>query len=324
VLLAGSVVRRATLHNQDEIERLGIRIGDTVSLRKAGDVIPEIFEVVAELRPKNSVPFVMPHSCPECGTKLSFEVVGKEKSAALYCKNPDCPAKHIESLIHFVSKKGFNIEGLGEKIVELFHDIGLITDKASIFDLRKEDIEGLEGFGEKSAENIIQSIQLARKVSFSSFIYSLGIRHVGEQTAKDIVKNFSDIHELMSADIQILESVDGVGIKVASSVYEFFRNRVNMGEVERLMERVTIEYSIKKSSTTLVGKTFVITGTLPNMSRDEAKVLIESHGGKVSSSVSKKTSYLLAGGSAGSKLTDAELLGVEIIDERQFQTMLGL
>lgn len=324
VLLAGSVVRRATLHNQDEIERLGVRVGDTVSLRKAGDVIPEIFDVVTELRPKGSVPFVMPENCPECSTQLSFELVGKEKSAALYCKNPDCPAKHIESLIHFVSKKGCNIEGFGEKIVQLFHDIGLITDKASIFDLRKEDIEGLEGFGEKSAENIIQSIQSARKVPFSSFIYSLGIRHVGEQTAKDITKRFSHIDELCTADMETLESIDGVGTKVASSVFDFFRSKVQMTEVARLLERVSIEYPTQNTSTILVGKIFVITGTLPSMSRDEAKALIESHGGKVSSSVSKKTNYVLAGESAGSKLTDAENLGVEVIDQKAFQTMLGL
>lgn len=324
VLLAGSIVRRATLHNQDEIKRLGIHVGDTVSLRKAGDVIPEICEVMLDLRPEHSVPFTMPSRCPECDTKLSFEVLGKEKSAALYCTNAECPAKHIESLIHFVSKKGCNIEGLGEKIVELFHDIGLITDKASIFDLQKEDVEGLEGFGQKSAENLIQSIESAKDISFASFVYSLGIRHVGEQTAKDITKRFSSIHELMSAEIDMLVSIDGVGTKVAASVHDFFRDSVRRKEVERLIERLHIEYSVQKSGTTLAGKTFVITGTLPSMSREEAKALIESHGGKTSSSVSKNTHYLLAGESAGSKLADAQALGVPIIDEEMFRTMLSL
>lgn len=324
VLLAGSVVRRATLHNQDEIIRLGVRVGDTVSLRKAGDVIPEICDVVLELRPKKSVPFNMPNECPECESSLVYETVGKDVSAALYCPNTECPAKHIESLIHFVSKKGCNIEGLGEKIIEEFHDIGLITDRASIFDLRKEDIQSLEGFGEKSAENIIESIDRARSVSFSAFVYSLGIRHVGEQTAKDITKQFSNIEELMSATLEHLLLVDGVGEKVAASALDYFSDQVKQKELARLLKRVNIRYESKIASDTFSDYTFVITGTLPTLSRDEAKALIESHGGKVAGSVSKKTSYVLAGDSAGSKLTDANKLGVQVIDEISLRNMLGL
>jgi DNA ligase (NAD+) len=322
VLFAGSTVARATLHNEDEIKRLDVRVGDTVALRKAGDVIPEIFDVFTELRPKNAKPFTMPTQCPVCGSVLSRITVGKDTSAALYCKNTECEAQHLEGLVHFVSKKGMNIDGLGEKIIETFHDIGFVTDAASIYILTKEDIEGLEGFGEKSAENIIASIEASRKVPFHRFLYALGIRHVGEQTAKDIAKHFLTLDALRCASFEVLQNIEGVGEKVAASLVEFFATAKNSTLIDHLLTHITIEQEDRVSGGKLSGLTFVITGTLPTVSRDEAKKYIESSGGKVASSVSKKTSYLLAGENAGSKYTDAVKLGVRIISEEEFKTML--
>lgn len=322
VLVAGSVVSRATLHNGDEISRLDIRIGDTVALRKAGDVIPEIFDVFKELRPKESVPFVMPTHCPECNSLLSKESVGKETSVALYCKNKDCPAKHLEGLIHFVSKKGMNIEELGAKSIETFHDIGLITDFSSIFTLQKIDIQGLEGFGEKSADNIIASIEKARTVALHRLLFALGIRHLGEQTAKDIAKHFQTFEKIMSATYEELIAVEGVGEKVAESIVVYFNDQHTKMILGRLLTQITIVSEIKNVAGSLSGRTFVITGTLPLLSRDEAKEIIESHSGKVSSSVSAKTSYLLAGENAGNKLSDATKLGITIINEDEFRAMI--
>ncbi len=322
VLLAGSTVARATLHNEDEIRRLDVRVGDTVSLRKAGDVIPEIFDVIKELRPKNAKAYVMPAECPECGSVLVKESLGKTESAAWYCKNDECPAKHLEGLTHFVSKKGMNIDGLGEKIVETFHDIGLITDAASIYDLKKEDIAPLEGFGEKSADNIIASIESSRTVSLHRFIYSLGIRHVGEQTAKDISKHFRTFERLRQAEVGELSHVEGVGEKVAEALVSYFKNPKSHELVDKLLTYLTITHEEVAPDGKLFNKTFVITGTLPTLSRDEAKKLIEDNGGKVASSVSSRTSYLLAGENAGSKYDDAQKYRISIVSEEEFKNML--
>lgn len=323
VLLAGSIVSRATLHNQDEIGRLDVRVGDTVALRKAGDVIPEIFNVFKELRPRNTKVFTMPDSCPSCQSKLTRVMIGKDLSAALYCKNDVCPAQHLENLIHSVSKKGLNIEGLGEKIIETFHDIGLITDVVSIFHLRKEDIEGLEGFGEKSAINIITSINEARAVPLNRFLYSLGIRHVGEQTAKDIAKHFGTLEAIMKAQEEDFLAIDGVGEKVLQSLQEFFSNNVTRSMTERLSKEMNIQESGGAASGKLVGKTFAITGTLPNLSRDDVQALIEKEGGKVVSSVSKKTNYLVAGDGGGGKRADAEKNNVRLLSEKEFLNLIN-
>lgn len=322
VLLAGSVVRRATLHNEEEIARLGVRVGDTVSLRKAGDVIPEIFDVIKELRPKNAEQFVMPTTCPECGSPLVKETVGKEASAAWYCKNGACPAKHLEALIHFVSKKGMNIEGLGDKIIETFRELGLITDQASIFDLKKEDIEGLEGFGEKSADNIIASVEGSRTPALGKFLYSLGIRHVGETTAKDVAKHMGSFDAVRRATYEELLEVEGIGEKVAQSMVDYFKDATNQKLISALLKKVRVGEEKKRSGGKLVGLTFVITGSLPTLSRDAAKDLIEEHGGKVASSVSKATSYLLTGEGGGSKRTDAEKFSIKIIQEAELLSML--
>ncbi len=322
VLVAGSVVSRATLHNANEIARLDVRVGDTVALRKAGDVIPEIFDVFKELRKQDTVPFIMPSECPECGSVLVKELVGKDVSAALYCKNKSCPAKHLEGLVHFVSKKGMNIEELGERSVEFFHDIGLITDFASIFAIKKEDIEGLDGFGTKSAENIVASIEKSRTVPLHRFLFALGIRHLGEQTAKDIAKHFKNFTSIAAASYDDFIAVEGVGEKVAQSLVTYFEDDHTRGLLEKLLTKVILLDDKGKDEGVLSGKVFVITGTLPTLSRDEAKEIIEKHGGKVSSSVSSKTSYLLAGESAGSKLVEAHKLNVHIIDEKAFKLLL--
>jgi DNA ligase (NAD+) len=316
VLLAGSTVRRATLHNEDEINRLNVRVGDTVLLRKAGDVIPEIFDVVTELRPHTTKIFVMPKQCPSCQSSLSKVSIGKELSSALYCLNQSCPAKHLENLIHFVSKKGMNIEGLGEKIIETFHELGLITDEASIYHLKKEDIEGLEGFGEKSAENIIASVNVSRCTTLHRFLYALGIRHVGETTAKDLARHFGSFDAICQANQEDLSLVSGVGEKVAISLREYFSDQEKMTKVKRLLKEVILEQEkVDQTSSVLLGKQFVITGTLPTLSRDEAKALIERHGGKVTSSVSKATDFLLLGENPGSKYNDAIKLGIATVDE---------
>jgi DNA ligase (NAD+) len=322
VLLAGSVVARATLHNEEEIERLDVRIGDTVALRKAGDVIPEIFDVFADLRPKSAKKFSMPTVCPECGSVLVKETVGKDVSAAWYCKNGECPAKHLEGLIHFVSKKGMNIEGLGDRIIEEFRGLGLITNQVSIFKLRKEHIEGLEGFGEKSAENIIASIEAARNVPLGRFLYSLGIRHVGETTAKDIAKHMGTFEAIRHATYEELLAVEGVGEKVAHSLVDYFKDTANQKALDELLKEITVSEEKKIQGGKLAGLSFVITGTLPTLSRDDAKALIEEHGGKVTASVSKATSYLLAGEGGGGKRTDAEKFGVKIISEQDLTALL--
>ena len=321
VLVAGSTVARATLHNEDEINRLDIRVGDTVLLRKAGDVIPEIFDVLTALRPKNSKRFIMPEKCPECGSVLVREQVGKQDSAAWYCKNPECPAKHLEGLIHFVSKKGVNIEGMGDKIIELFHDIGLISDFASIYRLKKEDISGLEGFGEKSADNLMQSILTARKVPLARFLFALGIRHVGEQTAKDLAVEFRTFERLRTASFDTLAQVEGVGDVVATSLTNYFANKEQKKHLDSLLREISVLPEAKRREGVLLGKTFVITGTLPTLSREEAKARIEDAGGKVAGSVSKNTDFLLIGEGGGSKRADAEQLGTKIITEEEFLGM---
>jgi DNA ligase (NAD+) len=285
-------------------------------------VIPEIFDVFTDLRPKNAKAYVMPKECPSCGTALSRVDIGKEVSAALYCKNKACPAQHLEGLVHFVSKKGMNIEGLGEKIIETFHDIGLITDAASIYDLKKTDIEGLEGFGEKSAENIIDSIHGSRVVPLRRALYSLGIRHVGEQTAKDIAKHFSTLEDIRFASVEELAHVEGVGEKVADALVTYFTDSSNISFLTRLLSHLTITSEKVSTDGKLFNKVFVITGTLPTLSRDEAKDLIEQHGGKVAASVSKNTDYLLAGEGGGSKKTDAEKIGTKILGEDELKNMV--
>jgi DNA ligase (NAD+) len=301
---------------------LDIRIGDTVMLRKAGDVIPEIFDVVLSLR-KDGNKIIFPSTCPVCNSELETKMVGKEFGVHLYCMNPDCEAKHLENLIHFVSRKALNIEGLGEKIIEEFYELGLITDYASIFDLKKDDIKDLFGYGLKSAENIINSIINSSNPELNNFIFALGIPNVGEVTAKDLARHFTSLSKLMSANKEEINSISNIGETIAHSVFEYFNNEKNKIKIERLLNRIKVkDYYKENISDKFKNMTFVITGTL-SRERDYFKKLIEDNGGKVSSSVSSKTSYLLAGQEAGSKLENALKLKVEILSEEEFLNLIN-
>ncbi len=321
VLVYGSMVSRATLHNEDEIRRLDVRVGDTVILQKAGDVIPDIVKVLLELRPKSAKAFSMPKECPECGAKLEKKAVGTNgsaESAALYCANPRCPAKDRRMLYHFTSKHAYDIEHLGPKNLDLLLDAGLIAGRADIFTLERGDLLELPRMGEKSADNLLAAIEKARQVSLERFIVGLSIPEVGEETARDLAEYFGSIEKLRAATRAELEAIDGVGPRVAAAVLGYFADRHNKKVTDDLLKQVAIQNpKQKKKSTKLAGLTFVLTGTLPTLSRDEAKARILAAGGKVSGSVSKKTSYVVAGENAGSKYDDAQKLGVPVIDEKK-------
>lgn len=317
VLIAGSKVSRATLHNQDEIDRLDVRVGDTVIIQKAGDIIPEVLEVVMSLRPEKTKKYSLPSVCPACQSQLAK----RDDSVALYCLNAECPAKHLEQLVHFVSKKAMNIDGLGEKIIYEFNELGLITDMASIYELKVENIENLFGFGKKSAENIVSSVESSKNVTLSKFIYALGIIHIGETTAKLLAKHYKSFDRFRNTNENELLEVDGVGEESVKSILSYFADNKNKTLLERLLKYIKVSDEKNENvSEKLAGKTFVITGTL-SQSRDYFKNEIESNGGKVSSSVSAKTDYLLAGENAGSKLADATKLGVKILDENEFKKL---
>ena len=346
VLVYGSHVKRATLHNSDEIQRLDVRIGDTVIIRKAGDVIPEIVSVIKELRPKNSKKFAMPASCPICNSKLEREENKLNKSgysAGLFCKNPDCEAKHREYFAYFVSKKAFDIVGMGEKIIDEFYDLGLVRSVLDIFKLKKEDIEGLEGFGEKSAENLIEAIEKSKDILLHKFIFSLGIRQVGEVAAKDLAKKFGSFENFLKEIDKLLENqktktllelkedfgVAGLGEKSLESLLEYFGEKKNRKFLEELLKIVKVKeekkYKNNGESDRFKNKIFVITGAL-SKPRENFQTLIESSGGKISSSVSKNTNYLLLGknidGKVSSKEKSAKELGVKIINESEFVQLL--
>lgn len=325
VLVAGSTVSRATLHNQDEINRLGIRIGDTVILRKAGDVIPEIVKVLTELRPKNTKQFKLPEKCPECNTKLqTYETTTGEESVALFCPNKHCSAQIVERAIHFASKKGMNIVGMGDKIVERFIELGIVKNLDDFFNIKQKDILELERFGEKSVSNLIESIETSKNISFGKFIFALGIRHIGEETANLLAEYVVDPRDLPSKKVEEILPIDGIGEKVAESLVSWFKDEENKKLYESLLKILNIQKpESKKQNIYISGKTFVLTGSLLNYGRDEAKKIIESFGGKVSSSVSKKTDYVLVGDSAGSKLADAQKLGIKVVDEAEFQKMIS-
>lgn len=321
-LVAGSTVSKATLHNMDQIERLDIRIGDTVIIQKAGDVIPEVVEVLPKLRTGKEKKFKMPEHCPVCNQGVSKREGGTGKSVAFYCINKKCPAKNTRGMQHFVSI--FEIYEVGPKILDRLQDEGLITDASDLFVLEEADLAGLERFGEKSAQNIIESIESKKEISLWRFIYALGILHVGEETAKDLANHFGSLEKIISADVLEVESIENIGPIVAKSVVEYFRDKENLNFLQKLKNNgVKIKKVEKLENAKFSGMTFVLTGTLPTLSRDEAKEKINSLGGKVSSSVSKNTTYVLAGESAGTKLEDAQRLGVKIIDENEFKHLIG-
>ena len=344
VLVAGSTVSRATLHNEDEINRLDVRIGDTVVIRKAGVVIPEVIESLKTLRTGKEKKFRMPESCPICGSAVRrAEIsVGRrgEESAAHYCTNPKCFAVECGNISHFVSRKGCDIVGLGETIVEQLMNEGLVSNVADIFELTLGDLKPLERFAEKSAQNLIESIEKSKKITLEKFLYSLGIRYVGEETALLIAdaiskefsifnfqfsKNKNNLQDLITIFPRItLEqwlSIKGIGGKSAESLVGWFGNRENIALLEK-MESLGVETEfaekIQQKNTKLSGKTFVLTGELSGFTRDEAKDIIRKAGGDVSSSVSRKTDYVVAGENPGSKYQKAKELGVNVIEEEEF------
>lgn len=321
VKLAGTTVTRATLHNGDEISRKDIRIGDTVIVQKAGDIIPEVVQSLPNLRTGKEKIFVMPKTCPVCGGPVSKP----EGEAVARCVAKDCFAIEQQKVGHFVSRDAFNIEGLGEKIIEQLFAEGLISDAADIFKLTEGDLEPLERFAEKSAQNLVESIKMSTKITLNRFIYALGIRFVGAITANDLANHFQSLKAIKNASQEEIEAIEGVGPVSGSSVYKWFKDKKNLEMLDKLKSYgVKVQSSkLGTQNSKLQGMFFVITGSLNTMSRDEAEQKIRELGGKATSSVSASTSYLVVGENPGSKLTKAEKLGVKIIDEKNLNELLN-
>jgi DNA ligase (NAD+) len=323
VFLAGSTISRATLHNSDEIERKDIREQDYVKIEKGGDVIPKVVEVVKEQRPKGSKPFKMPGNCPVCNQPIHRP----EGEANYYCTNSLCPAQVQGRIEHFVARTAMDIEGLGFQIIEKFIQLGYLNDITDIYTLNKKEkeLKAIERFGEKSIDNILGSIERSKERPFDKVLFAIGIRHVGDRTARILAKRFKNIDSLIDASKEEIESVHEVGPRIAESVYDFFRTKSNLLMIKKLQKsglNFAADEIAGSASNKLDGLTFVVTGSLEKYKREEVEELIESLGGKASSSVSKKTNYLLAGTEAGSKLKKAESLGVKIIDESEFDKLI--
>ena len=323
VLIGGTTVRNATLHNMDEIERLGVKIGDCVQVERGGDVIPKIAKVVDDDdkdHPRGTREFVMPENCPVCGTK----VVRTEGEVDYRCVNANCPAKLRETILHFASRGVMNVDGMGDALVTQLTERGLVRNVADIYKLTKDNLLSLERMGEKSAENILDEIKKSKELPLERVIYGLGIRFVGARTAQFLAEHFGSMEALASAGIDELQNVNEVGPRIAESIAEFFSIAANRTLVERLGEAGLVFKGAKKErGTKLAGKTFVLTGTLAKYTREEAKKMIEEAGGRVSGSVSKKTDYVVAGADAGSKLDKAKELGVAVIDEKGMKDLAG-
>lgn len=319
VPVSGSIVSAATLHNIDFITEKDVRIGDKVFLRKAGDIIPEIVSVVKEERPEGTKPFEMPSVCPSCGGIVTRE----EGEAATRCTNSSCPAQLLRNVVHFVSRSAMDIETLGESTAERFIEEGFIKSVADIYNLDKSKIASLPGMGEKSAENIITAAENSKSRPLSKLIYALGIRHVGEKAAKTLAKRFLNMESLIKATHDELTSVNDIGPETADSIINFFSSGNNIAVIERLKELgVNMTEQLEKQGSAFAGMTVVVTGKLESLSRDEAEEIIEKNGGKAASSVSKKTSLLVCGEDAGSKLDKARALGVKIMNESEFLNMI--
>ena len=314
VSVGGVTVTHATLHNQDEIKRLDIKIGDTVIIQRAGDVIPDVIKTLPKLRTGQEKKFRMPKKCPVCNSPV-------KKSAGEvnhYCTNPDCYARFRRNLIHFISKKGFDIEGLGPKIIDQLIETDLIQDAADIFILTEGDLTPLERFADKSAENIVKAINDRKKIELGRFLYALGIRHVGEETAYDLAEYYGSLEKLRQAPPEELAAIHDVGEVMAESIIKYFQDKKNTALLDKLLKAGVVIKATKTKQKKLVGKTFVLTGSLDSMTRDQAKEKIRMQGGDISSSVSKKTDYLIAGTNPGSKLDKAQKLEVQILDEAKF------
>jgi DNA ligase (NAD+) len=322
VSLAGTTVSRATLHNPDEVKRLGIRIGDWVLIEKGGDVIPKVLKVIESKRTGEEKPFRMPKKCPVCGGEISKpegEVVSR-------CVAADCPAQLKGRLLHFASRRAMRIEGLGESLVDQFVESGKVRDAGDLYSLTRDDIASLERMAEKSASNLLAQIEASKQRDLSNLIYALGLRHVGDRTATTLAGQFGSLDALSKATVEELDDVPEIGLTVAQSVRDWFDDEGNIELGKRLQAagvRTRMEQSSEPTDDTFAGKLFVLTGTLAAFTRDEARAAIESRGGRVTSSVSKKTDYVVAGEEAGSKLDKAKELGVTVIDEAAFKEMLA-
>lgn len=324
VRLAGTTVSRATLHNEDYINEKDIRIGDTVLVQKAGDIIPQVVQVVKDDRGGEEIEFKFPDKCPVC----SEPTVRLEGEAAIKCINISCPAQIRRGIIHFASRDAMNIEGLGESIVSLLLDNNIIKDIADLYYIKKEDIVNLERMGDKSAENLINAIEKSKQNELYRLINGLGIKYIGVKGAKVLAKNFDSLDEIISADVNKLTNLEEFGDVMANSVVEFFNEEKNINVINKLKEVGINTESIKNEDESIVnifeGMKIVLTGTLPTLKRNDAKEMIEARGGKATSSVSKSTTFVLAGEEAGSKLTKANELGIKVIDEAKFLDILNL
>lgn len=323
VFLAGSTISRATLHNFDEIKRKDIREGDFVKIEKGGDVIPKVLSVLTEKRSKDSKPFPIPVSCPVCNSKLEKP----EDEVYYYCPNYNCPSQVKGRIEHFVHRNAMNIEGLGESIIDIFLNNGFISNYADIYELKskKSNILKLERFGVKSVENILAAVEESKKKPFDKVLFALGIRHIGERTAKILADKFITLENLMKANEEEIVAVHEIGPKIASSVAAFFRDKKNLKLIEKLKKsglNFKSEKEFQKENKFFKDKIFVLTGTLEKYKREDAQKIIEDSGGRATSSVSKKTDYVLAGKDAGSKLEKANELGVKVIDEKEFEQMV--
>ena len=319
VRLAGTTVSAATLHNQDNIDRLDLRIGDTVLLQKAGEIIPEVLSVNKDKRPDWAVPFVMPEICPECGSPVVRDVDG----AALRCTSPECPAQRLRNIAHFASREAMDIDGLGISVCESLISSGLVSSAADLYYLDVEKVARLDRMGEKSAANLMSAIENSKSAGLARLLCAFGIRQVGQKAAKVLAARFGDLDSLMAAKPDELTAIPDIGAITAGFITEWFSRPQSMHLIGRLREAgVDFTSHEEKKDDRFAGQTFVLTGTLSRYTRDEAAAIIESFGGKSSGSVSKKTSYVLAGENAGSKLTKAESLGIRILTEDEFEEMI--
>ena len=319
IRLAGTTVSNATLHNQDFIDKLDVRIGDTVWLRKAGEIIPEVVEVDLTKRPEGTVPFRLPAVCPECGSPVVRDADG----AAMRCTGAECPAQKLRNITHFAAKDGMDIDGLGEAVVESLVNAGLVSTPADLYYLDAQSVAALERMGKKSAENLISAIEASKSQGLARLLAAFGIRQVGVSAGKMLARRYSDLDALMSAGTEELMLIGDVGPVTAQYIVEWFASEQSRHQIERLREAgVSFESREEITDARFAGKTFVLTGTLEGFTRDEATEIIERYGGKASGSVSKKTDYVLAGEAAGSKLTKAQTLGIPILTEAQFREMI--
>ena len=320
VRIAGSTVSRATLHNIDNIRDKDIRIGDTVVIQKAGDIIPEVVEVVKEKRNGDERIFEMPKVCPACGEPLYRE----EGEAAVRCQSSNCPAQQLRSIIHYASKPAMDIDGMGPAVVQQLLEEGLIADCADLYTLKVEDLVGLDRFAEKSARNLIDAIEKSKGQGLDRVLFGLGIRLIGARAAALLAAEFGNIDKMMQADEEAVAAIPDIGEKMAASLIHYFGEEKSQELIHRLKDAgVNFEYKSNVTDDSLTGKTFVLTGTLPSLKRSEAKEIIENHGGKVSGSVSKKTDFVVAGEEAGSKLDKANELGIAVITEQELLGMIG-